>query len=336
MSAATTLTSWARVIRRALDEAGQDSAALFAQAGLDPKALADPDARYPVAATARLWALAVAATGDEAFGLTVARRVTATSFHALGYSLQASATLREAFERCVRYFRVVSDAAQLSFVMEGEVCRIEVALPAQGPRPAMESLDAFAALFVRLCRSLHERALSPLSVALPRPQPRALAVYQQLFRAPLRFDADRVCIVYARAPFEAPLQGANAELARQNDLIAARHLSRLQAADLVARVRALLVEHLPNGEPAQSVIARALHTSERNLQRRLADEGTSYKAVLEATRQTLALSYLADPAYTLGEITYLLGFAEASSFTRAFRRWTGCSPSEHRRRANGH
>src|SRR3546814_5141196 len=85
MSKTTVLSSWGRAIRRALDAAGVDSARLFAEAGLDIAALADPDARYPLANTTRLWALAVEETGDPAFGLAVATQVSQTTFHALGY-----------------------------------------------------------------------------------------------------------------------------------------------------------------------------------------------------------------------------------------------------------
>src|SRR3546814_6249068 len=102
MSKTTVLSSWGRAIRRALDAAGVDSARLFAEAGLDIAALADPDARYPLANTTRLWALAVEETGDPAFGLAVATQVSQTTFHALGYTLIASGTLREADRKSTR------------------------------------------------------------------------------------------------------------------------------------------------------------------------------------------------------------------------------------------
>ena len=142
VTTATTLTSWARAIRKALDAAGVDSAALFAEAGLDITALALPQARYPVARTNRLWQLAVDATGDPAFALTVARQSGMLSFHALGYSLSASATLREAFERLLRYFRVVSDGAELRFHCEGAQCIYEIAPTADGHAPIPEAVDA--------------------------------------------------------------------------------------------------------------------------------------------------------------------------------------------------
>ncbi|HWU68206.1 MAG TPA: AraC family transcriptional regulator [Stenotrophobium sp.] len=327
----TALTSWAKAIRKALDATGIDSARLFAEAGLDIAALADPNARYSVAGTTRLWRLAVAATADEAFGLTVARHVNQTTFHALGYSLNASTTLREAFERMLRYFRLVTDAADLAFEPDGERYLFVIRTQGQGAEPAPEAVDAFAFLVTRLCRGLYRREFSPLEVALQRAAPRNIAAFERAFRAPLSFGAKRNALWFAREVFEQKLEGANPELARHNDEIAVRYLAQMQTQNLRARVHAVLIEQLPLGEPSQERTAAALHLSVRNFQRKLAEEGASYSELLNDTRRDLALSYIRDPGYSLGEITYLLGFSDASSFTRAFRRWTGQSPSTYRK-----
>lgn len=328
--AATALTSWAKAIRKALDVAGVDSARLFAEAGLDSAALDDPNARYSVDATTRLWRLAVTATGDEAFGLTVARHVNQTTFHALGYSLTASNTLREAFERMLRYFRLISDAADLTFELDGERYRFAICPPGNGLQPAPESLDAFMFLVVRLCRGLYRREFSPLAVGLQRQIPHNIAAFERAFRAPLKFSQAHNAIWFAREVFEAKLEGANPELARHNDEIVVRYLAQMQKQNLRARVHAALIEQLPQGEPSQEKIAEALHMSPRTFQRKLAEEGTSYTELLSDTRRDLALSYVCDAGYSLGEITYLLGFSDASSFNRAFKRWTGQAPSFYR------
>lgn len=324
---ATALTSWSRALRRALDRAGCDSAALFAQAGLDFAALDDPNARYPLERTTRLWRLAVQATGDPCLGLAVASQVTQTTFHALGYSLSASTTLAEAFERIVRYFRLVTDAAELEFHLEDDRYRF-VIRPLDQPRPADEAIDAFASLFVRLCRSVLGREFAPLRVRLQRAAPQS-DCFDKVFRAPLEFGCEQNELWFAQEPFERRLEGANPELARHNDEIVLRHLARFDRDNLRARSRAALIERLPLGEPSAEKLAEALHLSLRSLQRKLAEEGTSYEEILTATRRELALSYLAERRYSISEITYLLGFSDTSSFTRAFKRWTGQSPSQY-------
>ncbi len=307
-----------------------DSARLFAEAGLDIAALADAQARYPVVNTNRLWQLAVHETGDAAFGLTVARQSGPLTFHALGYSLSASATLKDAFERLLRYFRVVSDGVEISLRTEGwQYCYV-FAVPARGPEPAFEAIDAFVYVILRMCRGLYRRDYSPLRLSLRRPQPFDTTPYERAFRTEIEFDAGENAIWFDSAHFEQPLESANPELARHNDEVAARYLSRFGKSSTRERLRAALIEQLPSGEPSQERVAAALHLSTRTLQRRLIEEGASYKALLDEIRRELAISYLGEARYSISEITYLLGFSDTSSFTHAFRRWTGVAPSKWR------
>ena len=102
------------------------------------------------------------------------------------------------------------------------------------------------------------------------------------------------------------------------------------AVPLRARVQAVLVEQLPLGEPSAEKVADALHLSLRSLQRKLAEEDSSYEALLDEARRELACSYLKDRKLSVSEITFLLGFSHPGSFTRAFKRWTGVAPSQFR------
>lgn len=327
MSSPTSLSSWGLAIRSALESRQIGSAELFRKAGLDVDALADPLARYPLAATTRLWRLSIAATGDPCFGIEVARHARPTYFHALGFSLAASGSLAEAFERVVRYFRLVSDAADMTLEELEQSYRFSVQLVNPEHRPADEAVDAFVALAVRICRVLRDRTYNPISVTLRRPPPPDETPFRRYFRVPVVFGADTDVLVFEKTTFEARLVGGNAELARLNDQVVASHLATLGADRFSRKLHLLLVEDLPRGEPDEAELASRLGTSLRNLQRRLAEEGTSYKDVLDDTRRQLARSYLADNRHSISEVAYLLGFRAASSFTRAFRRWEGVSPS---------
>ena len=328
----TSLSSWGLAIARALETRGCQAAPLFARAGLDFSALDAPEARYPVRATSLLWRLAVEATGDPAFGLEVARHTTPTTFHALGFSLAASASLREAFDRVVRYYRLVSDAATIRFEERGATYRVEVLTEAlAGPAP--EAIDAVLAVAVRLCRSLTDRQFSPIGVEMRRPSPPDPAPFFRCFRAPIAFDAGADALTLPKAKCDERIQGANPELARANDLIAAQALVRWDRSHIADRVRILLTDRLPNGAPSPAEIARSMGMSMRALQRRLALEATTYAALVDDTRRELAVAYLREGRCSMTDIGYLLGFSGAASFTRAFRRWTGNSPSEFQRGA---
>ena len=327
---ATSLSSWAKAIKVTLDTLDLNSDELFAQAGLDITVLKDPNGRYPLEGTTRLWQLAVLATGDQSIGLSVSRNINQTTFHALGYSLLASPTLKEVFERLVRYFRIVTDAGELEFCRDKNNYKF-VLNPLAGPmQPADEALDAFLCVVFRLCRLLSGKNFQATRVTFRRAAPSCTSTFEKIFKAPLEFSAAETAIHMSADVISQPLVNANPDLARHNDEILARYLSDFDKHNVANRVHGSLVQQLPHGEPSQEKTAEALHISLRNLQRKLSSEGTSYKEILNKTRHDLAMSYMQDSRYSISEITYLLGFSDTSSFNRAFRRWTNQSPREYR------
>ncbi len=335
MTEPTTLASWTRALRKLLEARGLDSVALCREAGLDPRLMDDPRARYPLSATTRLWQLAVAASGDPALGLSVSRYITPTTFHALGYALSASGTLLELFERLVRYHRVVSDALCLRLERSADGYLFGLRVAEGHALPAAEALDAFAAIYVRTCRKRLGRDWSPRAVYLQRPAPADAGPWQAAFRAPLFFAAGETRLEFSHADLEQPLEDANPELAEHNEAVLQRALEQLDTPTWARRVRALLEDRLPAGEPAAEGIAQSLHVSLRSLQRHLSEEGCSFEQLLSETRRRLAEQHLRDPRCSLSEVAYLLGFADTSSFSRAFKRWSGLSPSQYRAQRSG-
>ena len=321
------IATWIKAIGYALDAAGCNGAAILAQAGFDPEDLEGPTARCPLVNNGRLWELAVAATGDPAFGLKVASHIKHTTFHALSYALSASSTLKEAFERVRRLGQVGSDAVTYDLVKCGSEYRFVLTVVASLP---YESMDALVSAHLRMCRSLAGREFSPRLIELRRPRPERVDDFERLLRAPLRFSAPQNLMVFDAESIERRLDSGNPELARYNDVIALQHLKGIERDDIQGRVREVLLQRLEGREPSQEEIAERLHMSARTLQRKLADSGTTYKELLDETRHALALAYLSAPQHSVNEVTYLLGFSSGSCFTRAFRRWTGQSPTHWR------
>ncbi len=330
MSEPSVLASWTRALRKQLDALGLDSLALCQAAGLDPELMDDPNARYPVTVTTRLWQLAVQASGDPALGLRVSRFVSPTTFHALGYALVASGSLREVFERIVRYHPVVSDALSLSFNRVGDRYEFRFRVPEGVPMPVNEAMDAFAAIYVRTCRNRLGRHYAPLAVHLMRPSPTDPKPWHDVFRSPLYFGALENLLEFDCADFDSHLDDASPESTELNETVRNRALEQLSPLTWERKVRGAIEIHLPEGEPSAECIAHHLHLSPRSLQRHLADEGCSYDLLLNECRQNLALLHMRDHDTTLSEIAYLLGFPDASSFSRAFKRWTGLTPGQYR------
>lgn len=330
MSERTTSSSWASGIVAALELGGVDCRSLFARLGLDYAALADADARFPQDAMTRLWHLAVEASGNPAIGLNMARVVRPSSFHVVGYALMSSRNLLEGFARLVRYQRIIAEGSDLAFQPTADGYQLTLVIHGDRLPSARQSAEASLAYSLAFCRWLTGKPLTPRLVSFQGPPPADLQPYKEVFQGPLKFNAEHYALLFERADLDAPLPTANEALAQLHDRFAGEYLARFSDSRVTHQVRQVLCRLLPQGEPKREAVAQALLLSERTLQRRLQDEGSTYQQLLDDTRRELAGQYLAQPNLTLLEIAYLLGFADPSNFFRAFRRWFDTTPGEYR------
>lgn len=314
-------------IVKALEMDGLDCRVLFKQLGLDYGALDDPDARFPQDSMTRLWQRAVELSGNPAIGLNMGKVVRPASFHVAGYALMSSQTLAEGFQRLVRYQRIIAESADLSFRLLDEGYALILTVHGDHLPPTRQSAEASMACALALCGWLTGRTLQPRKVLLQGDEPVDFEPYKQAFHAPLMFNAPYDALIFERADMETPLPTANEAMARLHDRFAGEYLARFSESRVTHNARQVLCRLLPQGEPKRDVVAQALHLSQRTLQRRLQEEGTSFQTLLDDTRRELAEQYLAQPNLTLLEIAYLLGFADPSNFFRAFRRWFDSTPA---------
>lgn len=326
----TTSSSWAQGIVQSLESAGVDCRQLFGELGLDYSALNDPDARFAQDDMTRLWQRAVAVSGNPAIGLDMARQVRPAALNVVGYALMSSCNLKEGFARLVRYQRIIAEGADLDFQPCAEGYRLSLTILGDRLPPARQSAEGSLAGCLTFCRWLSGTMLRPLEVSFQGPPPDDLEPYRQLFQEPLRFEAQRYALLFRQADVEMPLPTANEALAQLHDRFAGEYLSRFADTRVLHRTRQILCRLLPQGEPRREIVAQALCLSERTLQRRLQEEGSTFQQLLDDTRRDLAVQHLAQPDLAPLEIAYLLGFADPSNFYRAFKRWFGMTPGEYR------
>ena len=330
---ATVLTSWTRALLRTLEARELDALELAKDAGIPLDALDDPEDRVPLEATTRLWRAAVDLTGDAALGLDVSRYVRATTFHGLGQAFLASPSLAVALERTARHSMLIYDptVATAGFTDDGFAFTLSWRTGARIPAP--EAVDAVLAAIVRSARFMLDRDVSPRLVRFERPEPSVAARlrFDAFFRCPLSFGHDKTVLVYDEDVARRRVPTAHPEVAQLSESAVAAYLARISTGSIVDRVRRILTRTLPQGEPGVPAVARALDMSARTLQRQLEEQGTTFRDVLNELRAEMAEAYLSDGRHTIAEITYLLGFSETAAFSRAFKRWTGVSPSRYTR-----
>jgi hypothetical protein len=279
-----------------------------------------------------LWARAAELSGDACFGLHAAALIRPGAFDVMDYAVRTAPTLREALERLARYNRLVHDVATFRIVDTGETVRIEHGFVSPGHQPCRQASEfTLASLPVVAAQIAGSPTLPALAVEFAHAAPAELAPYREVFGLVPRFGAEVSAISFDAARLREPVPDADPACRASSPRMpnacwpSWRRRSPAWPSSAVLHRRGL-----DQGRPLCDRWPAAC-TSASAAQRRLDEEGCRFAELVEQVRRELALRYIADRKLALGEVAYLLGFAEPSPFHRAFKRWTGMTPAAARR-----
>lgn len=320
-------------VAQALRQTGLDPITVIGDAGLDLAKGANPDWRVEQSAFDHLLEHCVGVTGDDAFALLAAEQLQPQVLHSLGLAWLASDTVYDGLQRLQRFGRMVSTAIDLQLQEDGESVHLRLSVDPRIPALGPYSQDYTVGIVTRMCRLTLGEFLAPVMILMERAEPITADRWEYLLASRVKFDADSTRITWSRADIMEPLVTGDPSLARINDEHTQAYLEGFLSRSTAREVVDKIIERLPDGPPSQAQIANALHVSNRTLQRKLREEDTSYKDLLRDTREKLACKYLSSPGRSVVETAYLLGFSEPSTFSRAFKRWTGTAPAQYRESA---
>ncbi|HSN55213.1 MAG TPA: AraC family transcriptional regulator [Candidatus Sulfomarinibacteraceae bacterium] len=323
--------------RRMIQAAGDsvDGPAMLRSVGLEPDEPLDvterisDDAYYDL-----LERIALEMDPAHELPLRVGPLMHPDDYGALGLAWKSAPTVRSSLERVERYCRLWTD--NLTYEICDHDRGVHFIVHRSGERRLGMKLsnEATLASATSLIRQTSSPRFRPLAVSLKHAAPRSISAHERYFGCPVRFGSDRDA-----------LSISGEALARSNHL-ADDGISRFLLSHLDAELRSIgaetpiesLVERevcrsLSEGIPRMGDVARRLAMSERTLHRRLSERGASFKSLLDATRRHVAENLLRDSRYTATEVAFLAGFSEQSAFNRAFKRWTGRTPTAYRKEA---
>ena len=303
---------------------------LFRDSGIDPTLRKDSTARVPAAKVDELMWQARQQSGDDAFVFSLATNLHPSFMGALGYAWLTSATLRKAFTRLQRYVQMINDQTRIELTDSGDEFHIVLISEEQECRDAALRERQRLATTLRLCRMNAGDNFAPSRIQFQQSTPSNLEACQDYFRCELEFAAGSTRVVLPAIEADRDLPGYDPHLVQHFENMIIGYLADQQKLDTVGRVRASILEQLPTGDVSLDSVAATLAMSPRSLTRKLAEEGLAFKILLADIRRDLAEKYIADRTLTITEISFLLGFSETSSFSRAFKGWTGQSPRTHR------
>jgi AraC-like DNA-binding protein len=328
--AATVRVGVVAAIPEVLIELGVDPAEVLGEVGIDPKLFDDPNQLISHAARGRLIRHCAARTGCAHFGLLVGQRAGLRSLGLLGLLAKYESDVGAALRNLVRFLHLHGRGAGVTLTVDGETARLTYDMHEPGIEATDQIGDGALAILFNILRALCGPEWRPVAVDFAHRRPPDIRPFQRFFGAPLQFDEEHHALEFAADWLRHPLSEADPEL-RVLLLERADALAQGHREDFRAQVRAILHPALLVGRCPADRVATLLALHVRTLHRRLRAEGTSFRVLADEVRHEIARQLLGDTALGVAEVATALGYADASAFRRAFRRWTATTPSQWRR-----
>ena len=321
-----------RVIATLRDRLG-DPALLLSEAGLEAAAIEDRSMRVPAAAEIRLVERAAEVTGDSTFGLRLAVGGGADEAGLVALVLATTPNVRETVRLFPRYARIINESVRFSVSFSPKGATVELRYLGLLRRSVKHAAELQTAALVQALRDFTGHDLSPVQVSFAHVRTDDTRPFERFFRCPVRFGAESDQVVLSSETLDIPNRRADCYLFQTLQPFADEEIGAREVPGRSFReaVDNQIFRTLARGEPTIEAVSQALAVSARTLSRRLAQEGTTFPEVLTTLRRSLAAQYIQEPGLSIDQIGLLLGYSEIASFSHAFRRWTGVSPSAARR-----
>jgi AraC-like DNA-binding protein len=310
---------------------GADPAEVCAAAGFDVRLFEDPASLTTYRAASRLFRVCAERTGCAHFGLLLGQKSGLDSLGFVGLVVKYTPDVGTALRSIVRYMHLHIRGAVATFEESGKLATFGYEIYAPGAEGTDQIADAALGTMFNIMVALCSPHWKPVEVQFAHRRPVETALFQRFFRAPLRFDMNENALVFAASWLSRPLPAVEPELRRLlRDKIEA--LEAQYRDEFPEQVRSILRTGVLADQRSADQVATLLSMHSRTLHRRLAASGTNFRALVDECRYEIARQMLKDTNADVGHIASLLDYADTSAFARAFRRWSGTTPSRWRKR----
>ncbi len=321
------LPFYPRQIYLALVELGIDGQLLFRDLGFGPEHLEDEHYRLTIAQHEAFVLRAMQLTGDPHLSLSLGLNQDIHTSNLALLTIANSGQVAHALQTITRYFRIITRVFQIRALDTDPQPVMDIELILDHHLVGYFAMSSFALFVDRFFRRMLDGAHLVQRVELTVPAPEDFETVRERFPFEMVFCKPRTRVWFHKELLDRPLKQADPQTVRLLTETTERQLQALEAeTSLVGTARALLVDRITS-PPKLDEAAQALNLSSRGLRRKLAEAGTSYQKLLDEVRLRLATRMLTETTTPIATVAYELGFANASDFGRAFKRWSGRPPS---------
>jgi AraC-like DNA-binding protein len=333
MAEPTISAGYARALLELAVSRGASRAALIQRSGIDPEQLQDQDHRIPLAKYIALMRVGKDLCSDPALALHFGEAFDIEELSIVGLIGQACETIADAFVQLNRYSRLIADPGDLSasdrLVLQREGGQLWLVDTRKNPNDSPEITESsFARMVCRSRRGFGESQFVK-AVHVTHAAPTYRTEYDRIFQTPVFFESDKNALLTDEAWLTLKLPRQSRYVfgilnERAESLLKSLENSRSTR----GRVESLLLPILHGGDANMNLIASKMGLSRQTLFRKLKAEGETFERVLDELRHRMALDYLSGKKVSVKETAYLVGFSDPAAFSRAFKRWTGSSPTK--------
>ena len=315
-----------------------DVDSIFGNSGIAPDMTGAPTLKLKLSSYCRLFEEAARQVRPSAFragnfGLWFGQQFRPRDLGMWGYAAVSAPTLGAALDNLVRLFHFHQESSFMRLAAGADgLMRLEYQIRSSDIVERRQDAELSLGMFANVIRDCAGTRWAPVEVHFEHPRPDGWEEHETAFDAPCYFSQRTNALVFRPEHMERRMPGSDLQLMSMMETCLESLGSRRDGGEgLAERVKAAIRVHLPDGYPTLDRIARELRVTPASIQREFAEQGITYKDAVELTRRSLARMYLEQRMLPLTEIAMLLGYSELSAFSRAFTRWTGCSPRSWRR-----
>ena len=314
---------------------GANAKKLLELTGYSMEALCDEALRVDSEVYNQVLEQAIAATGDDCFGLHSGEYLNLSAAGLIGQITQTSATVKEALEYCCEFAQLGCRALPMALKEEEQYFRLLIKPDTiwlqQSELSVRHTIDGVLAFTIREFHTLTFQKYYPVAINYAFGQPKNTDEYERVFQCPFRFNQKETSILFDKNTINQPVVTSDYQLLRILVEHAEEKIAIIENEEGFAHlVKQSMINLIKPEFPTIDQVAGNLNISVRTLQRRLKEEGVTFKEILESLRRDFAISYLRKSELSINEIAYLLSYADASAFIRSFKRWTGKTPQVYR------
>jgi AraC-like DNA-binding protein len=305
---------------------GADPAEVCAAAGFDIALFEDPSSEVSYRAATHLFRVCTERTGCKHFGLLNGQLSSLDILGFVGLLVKYSPDVRTAMTTLVRHMHLQIRGAVVIFKEDDKLAVFSYEIYALGAEATDQIADSALGSMFNVVAAICGPHWKPIEVRFEHRRPSDLAPYHRFFQAPLRFQMESNSLVFAASWLDRPLAAIDSELSRllqeKTDVLEAQYRDEFPEI-----VRGILRSGVLSGRASADKVASLLSMHSRTMHRHLAESGTNFRALVDECRYEVARQMLEDTDQDVGQIAYMLDYADTSAFARAFRRWSGTTPS---------